>query len=250
LNQSLRIGWLVLLILPTIGLIFLVGGILSRKIGFIIPGGIIFGVGIGLFAGFQSTVIIWAAVIGKTLVGLAFGFVLITLCSALFTAKPAWWALIPFAVIAALGGTFWFTSLRIVDFVLYGVTSVGLVLLFTGVFTRLFGLIIPGCLLVGIGPGVFMAWGTPVEQNGLAQTGLMLVWIALGWGLITLFSRVITDKFTWWPLIPGGVIATVGWGLYIGGNPGNAISFISNTGSVGLIIFGLYLLLLRRGIQR
>jgi hypothetical protein len=41
----------------------------------------------------------------------------------------------------------------------------------------------------------------------------------------------------------------VGWGLYIGGDPENATAFIANTGSVGLIIFGLYLLLLRKGIH-
>ena len=45
-------------------------------------------------------------------------------------------------------------------------------------------------------------------------------------------------------------MAVVGWGLYIGGNPDNASTFISNTGSVALIIIGLYLLLIRRGIQQ
>jgi hypothetical protein len=42
----------------------------------------------------------------------------------------------------------------------------------------------------------------------------------------------------------------VGWGLYIGGNPGNALSFIGNTGSIGLIVFGIYLLLMRRGFHQ
>jgi len=76
------------------------------------------------------------------------------------------------------------------------------------------------------------------------------VCFALGWGLIILFSRVTTQKFIWWPLIPGGLLAVVGWGLYIGGDPHNAVSFIGNTGSIGVIIFGLYLLLLRKGIQK
>jgi len=88
------------------------------------------------------------------------------------------------------------------------------------------------------------------EPSALSRTGIMLVAFALGWGLITVFSRVIKSAFVWWPLIPGGILAMVGWGLYIGGNPENALSFIGNTGSIGLIIFGVYLLLLRRGIQR
>jgi hypothetical protein len=46
------------------------------------------------------------------------------------------------------------------------------------------------------------------------------------------------------------VLAMVGWGLYIGGNPGSALSFIGNTGSLGLIIVGAYLLLLRRSIRK
>jgi len=77
-----------------------------------------------------------------------------------------------------------------------------------------------------------------------------LVVFSLGWGLLILFGRMLTARFVWWPLIPGGIFAVVGWGLYIGGDPGNAMSFIANTGSIGLIIFGLYLLLMRKSIHR
>ena len=37
----------------------------------------------------------------------------------------------------------------------------------------------------------------------------------------------------------------VGWGLTIGGNRGSAMTLIGNTGSISLIIFGLYLILMR-----
>ncbi|NTU75709.1 MAG: hypothetical protein HGA86_06275 [Anaerolineaceae bacterium] len=67
--------------------------------------------------------------------------------------------------------------------------------------------------------------------------------------MITLFSKFITNKIIWWPLIPGGILAMVGWGLYIGGDPDNAASFIGNTGSIALVLVGAYLLLLRRGIR-
>ena len=50
----------------------------------------------------------------------------------------------------------------------------------------------------------------------------MLVWFSLGWILITVFLRLLMKKFIWWPLIPGGILAMVGSGLYIGGNPENA----------------------------
>jgi hypothetical protein len=97
--------------------------------------------------------------------------------------------------------------------------------------------------------GVYFAWSTPEVGNSLVHTGIMLVWFALGWALITLSGRILVHKFIWWPLIPGGILAMVGCGLYIGGDPGNALNFISNTGSIGLMIFGLYLLLMRKGIH-
>jgi hypothetical protein len=40
-----------------------------------------------------------------------------------------------------------------------------------------------------------------------------------------------------------------GFGLYLGGNPNNATTFISNAGSITLIISRLYLLLWRKGIH-
>ncbi len=113
----------------------------------------------------------------------------------------------------------------------------GLVLLFQGAF------------LVTTGPAIYQAWGTRCHLCS-GKTGSMLVILAIGWGLITVSSRVITDKFTWWPLIPAGILAMTGWGLYIGGNPDNALGFIGNTGSIVLIILGIYLLLLRHGISR
>lgn len=191
--------------------------------------------------------------LGKIGVGLlvfAMSWLLIILLSILINHRTAWWAVIPAASIGSLAACFLFTSLRLVDFVLYIATGLGISFLLWGIFTSLFGLIIPGCLLIGIGPGIYIAWGNLGQPNGLTQTGIMLVWFALGWGLITIFSRLLNENFIWWPLIPGGILAVVGCGLYIGGNPSGAATFISNTTAAGLIILGLYLLLLRRGIRR
>ena len=250
MDQMLQTGWLLLLILPGLGLVFLIVGCRSGEKAFLIPG--------SLFAGFGSAV--WAVMmplrgqsiparVGALLAGVAVGWFLLAVLARLFTLKPAWWALIPATAFAALAASFFFSNLRLVDFVLYAGLGVGVILLGSGLVAHLLGLIIPGALLLGIGPGVYLAWGTTQESSSLSRTGIMLVGFAFGWGLITLFSRVITDKFVWWPLIPGGILAMVGWGLYIGGNPDNALSFIGNTGSIALFIFGLYLLLLRRGMQ-
>ena len=135
-------------------------------------------------------------------------------------------------------------------FTFYIGLGIGIALLGSGLHWKLFGLIIPGCLLIGISPGLYFAWGNSNVESGLVNTGIFLVCFALGWGLITVFSKVQTQNFLWWPLIPGGILAMVGWGLYIGGSPANAVGFIGNTGSIGLIIFGIYILLMKRGIQR
>ncbi len=164
--------------------------------------------------------------------------------------ETVFWALIPSYNFLSLGVVFKFTELRFLDFVFYLGLGVAISLLSSGMYWKLFGLIIPGSLLAGIIPGVYFPWADPDVANPLIQTGIMLVWFALGWGLITVFSRVQTQAFVWWPLIPGGILAMVGWGLYIGGNPESAVGFIGNTGSIALIIFGIYILLMKRGIHR
>ena len=251
LEQYARTGWLGLVVPPAVGAIFLLSGMRFRRLGLIIAGAIITGLGMGVFAALNLLAGRGVQVqVGGLLLCFAVSWLVILLASRFFARRVAWWALVPGGILASAGLCFCFTSLRLVDLALYLTLGVGLSLLVWGIARRIFGLIIPGGLLCGIGPGIYLAWGGSAQPNPLAQTGLMLVWFAFGWGLVILFSRMVTAGFVWWPLIPGGVLAMTGWGLYIGGNPGGAASFIGNTGSIGLIIFGLYLLLMRSGIQR
>jgi hypothetical protein len=232
-------------------LILLANAIITRTNRWIISASLLSGVVIGYVLALGPFLSLNP--LGKIGVGLfvfAMSWLLIILLSILINHRTAWWAVIPAASVASLAACFLFTSLRLVDFVLYIAIGLGISFLLWGIFSSLFGLIIPGCLLIGIGPGIYIAWGNLGQTNGLTQTGIMLVWFAVGWGLITIFSRLLNEKFIWWPLIPGGILAVVGCGLYIGGNPSGAATFISNTTAAGLIILGLYLLLLRRGIRR
>lgn len=251
LDQYLHTGWLIYALFPLIGLALIFFASRARRYGWLIPGLLVAGIGLGAFFAF-SPVFSFTLMqkIGCLLLGFAAGWILIGAWFPHPGRRAAYWALIPGGIILGAGLTFFTTRIGILDFVLYCGVFLGLAFLFWGLAERLFGLIIPGALLVTIAPGVALAWQNLAQPNGLTQTGIMLVWFALGWGLITVFSRVITEKFIWWPLIPGGILAVVGWGLYIGGNPGGAASFIGNTGAIGLIIFGVYLLLLRQGIRR
>ena len=251
LDQFLKTGWLTWVVIP-IGLsLVLTAAITSQKMKWIIPACLMLGLGAGAFVGagpvfkfslFQS--------IGAGLIIFSLGWLLIVLFSRLFTHLVSWWALIPAAVLAGAGFAFYLNRVSIVGFAFFIALDLGLVFVIWGYFQRMIGLIIPGSLLITIGPGVYTAWRDLSSPNGLTQTGIMLVWFALGWLLITVLSRAITEKFIWWPLIPGGILGMIGCGLYIGGSPSTAATFLSNTGAIGLIVFGIYLLLLRRGIRR
>ena len=247
----LKTGWLTQLILPVFGIVLIVNAFHYGSSGLMVGGSVLTGLGLAGFVGLSNLLpFSLLGRIGAALLAFGLSWCLITLFSTLMSRPAAWWALIPAAVITGAGLSFFATPPRAVDFTLYIVSLLGAAFLAWGLVRRLFGLIIPGSLLGGIGPGIYIAWGPAGLGNGLARTGIMLVSFALGWGLITLFSRRVTHAFVWWPLIPGGVLAMVGWGLYIGGNPSNAAAFIGNTGSIALILFGIYLVLLRRGISR
>ena len=252
LDQYLHTGWISLAILPTVGVLAYLYGIRLRYEPLIILGGILSGLGVGAVIAFtpigHNPGILWQ--LGNVMQFFGLGWLSVTIATRIFIHRTAWWSLLLAGIFGSLGACLLYTDVGWADLVLYGSLGVALPLIAWGLGAKLVGLIIPGSLVVGAGPGIYMAWGATSEPNGLVQTGVMLVWFAFGWLLITVLSRVIVSRFAWWPLIPGGILAVVGCGLYIGGDPDNALGFIGNTGSIGLMIFGLYLLLMRKGIHR
>ncbi len=250
LDQYIKTGWLNLLILPVCGIVLLGWGMVTHRFGLVISGNLLTGLGIGGFIALSNLFALDLYLrIGLLLVIFALGWGLISVIGFWLFQKVVWWPLIPGGLLAGTGYCF-LTVLNPFNFVLYPVIGLGLAFLAWGLGARLIGLIIPGSLLMGIGPGIYGAWSQPGTGNGLTQTGEMLVWFALGWALITVFSRMMVNRFIWWPLIPGGILAMTGWGFYIGGSPHYALSFIGNTTSVSLILFGLYLLLWRTGLRK
>lgn len=92
--------------LAGLGAILLILGIVKREAGWIIPGGIISGIGWGivaiegptnLFSGLEDG--------GVFMLSFAAGWVLITLLTAVFTDETHWWALIPGGIMALIGAT-------------------------------------------------------------------------------------------------------------------------------------------------
>jgi hypothetical protein len=91
-------------VLLVAGVLFLVAGCMGRRIGFLIPGGIMSGLGLGV-ALITGPL---AASSGETtgavmLLSFALGWVLITPLSAVFADKLIWWPLIPAGVLGLVG---------------------------------------------------------------------------------------------------------------------------------------------------
>lgn len=252
LDQFLQTEWLSLTIVPAAGLMLLSTGLNNRKMGWIIPGLLVSAIGISgvmLFGSLLAETEI-SIRIGWGLVSLSIGFGLILFFSLLYGKKNAWWAFLISGILVGIAYPLVTNRISVFVFIYSICLSTGLAFLAWGFFERILGLLIPGSLLTSIGPGFYLGFISNAGNSELVQVGILLTCFGLGWALITLTSRMINSIFLWWPLIPGGILAVVGWGLTIGGNKGSAMTLIGNTGSIGLIIFGLYLILLRRGIRK
>lgn len=250
LDQRIKTNWLSLALPIFISLILLSWGILSKRRLFLIPGFIMFGLSTAFFILFQHLVKYKTF----TLIGAAIGifslsWLLLFVTLAVIRKSMAWWALFVATISGAVSLNFFIPKQTLLTYVFSISLAIGFVFLIWGTRNRKIGLLIPGLIVSTIGTGLFVAWNDPKDTNGLQQTGTMLVWFALGWILITVISKIFSRKFTWWPLIPGGILTMVGAGLYIGGNPDNALGFFQNTGSIGLIMFGVYLILLKYGMK-
>lgn len=192
----------------------------------------------------------WLIRIRLALMSYGLSWIAIWLFSRKLSKNVLWWPLIPGSILCGAALGFLFSSMQFFDYLFFVGTSLGAGLLIWGIGKKLLGLIIAGSLVLTVSPGIAFSWKWITPVGVLSQIGIMLVWFALGWALITIASRVLTDKFIWWPLIPAGVLAMVGMGLYLGGDPAIASAVLSNSGAMGIILFGLYLTLMRWRIKQ
>jgi hypothetical protein len=130
---------------------------------------------------------------------------------------------------------------------LFIVPALASIFLVWGIFSRQVGLLIPGGVLGGIGLGILLnrwLYGE-VEAGGTESAATFLLAFAAGWGLITLLSALFTEKTHWWPLIPGGILAVIGAGLWMGGVAQQLLRWVGLIWPILLIAAGVYLLLRR-----
>jgi hypothetical protein len=106
LQHWFDIGNFIVLLL---GLGMLAWGSASRSTGWIIPGGVLTGIGLGIMATEGHWFFPGADQGGAFLVCFAMGWIMITLLTGLFTCTQ-WWALIPGGIMAVIGGSLLVTN--------------------------------------------------------------------------------------------------------------------------------------------
>lgn len=188
--------------------------------------------------------------VGIILTCIGIAWLLIFIFTHFFCKRFIWWTIIPAGVILSGGICLLYSTGTVLDFAFYSGIGLGIALLIWGIGAKQFGLIIPGSIILTIAPGINYSWMIGAESNPVSQTGMMLAWFGLGWALITISSRVIRDKFVWWPLIPAGVLEMVGIGLFLGGNPNITVGFLNNSTLMSLLLFGSYIFLLRLNFRK
>jgi len=235
-------------------IIILVAGIREKKITLIIPAAIVLLLslaGLLIFKVLHGIQLPQQLGVASLTVGII--FLAVVALTMLLSKRTAWWAIIPGSLFLAAGICLIAGRDLYFSLVLYLPLGLGIAFMAWGLRANLFGLTIPGALLIGIGPGIYLGWHKQLEESAsasLTSTGIMLVCFALSWGLVILSYRVLKQKFIWWPIIPAGVLFVTGLGLFLGGHPSSSVSFFSNAGSIGLIIIGIYLMLMRREVKK
>ena len=141
------LGNLAVYFLAALGVAFLFAGVLRREAGLMIPGGILTGLGLGVVLASGQFVFLGGDQQGAVfMAAFAFGWLLITLFTAVFTDETHWWPLIPGGIMALISAS----------------------LLFEGQFGNLFSLFafVGPLLLIGLGLIVlFKAFrSSPAEQ--------------------------------------------------------------------------------------
>ena len=87
--------------------------------------------------------------------------------------------------------------------------ALGAVFLAAYFVTRIYGLLIPGCILLGIGLGLIGQGGFSFAFGSLTG-GLGALGLGVGFIAIFVIDWLYTNRVRWWPLIPGGILIVVG----------------------------------------
>jgi len=101
-----------------------------------------------------------------------------------------------------------------------------------------YGLLIPGCLITGIGLSS-LDYGLFNHSSQINTLGL-----GIGFFCIYIIDRINKGKTLWWPLIPGGILTLVG----LSSSPFNLWKYLHIGWPVILIALGLWIIAKSTGL--
>ncbi|GJM39753.1 MAG: hypothetical protein DHS20C20_00350 [Ardenticatenaceae bacterium] len=122
------------------------------------------------------------------------------------------------------------------------VPGLGAMFLAWGILSKNAGLVIPGGILSGVGWGIYAISGPFSIWQGDNEGGVFLIFLGLGFGLITLVTAVFTKETHLWALIPGSIIAFIGFAILFGGALMTVVAFLGKLWPVILILLGISIL--------
>lgn len=117
------------------------------------------------------------------------------------------------------------------------VLLIGLGLLAAFVSMREYGYLVPGGIMTGLGVGILASQGLDLTDE--AAGGVVV--LGLGFGFLSIWviaALARLEENHWWPFIPGGILASVGAALIIGGQAIDLLAYWP----VVLIAIGLVVL--------
>lgn len=251
IENQLKTGWLFYVPIVIFAGVTIRNGLIQKQRKLLLLGIVLITTSMILFAIFELSAINTLQILGVSFLIVGVSWLVFYILANHITAKQDYWCLLVSGLFVGGGVAFLSKNLQFIDFVLWIGVGISVPMLIWGYTRKYFGLIIAGCIILSSGAGVGIAWGeNSNEINSLTRTGVMLITFALGWGGISAISKRFLTKIAWWPLIPAGVLAMSGGGLFIGGGFGSSSQYVGNTLSVALIILGVYVLLLRSGFNR
>lgn len=142
--------------------------------------------------------------------------------------------LAPGVILIVLGALF--LVVQLIDIGEAVVALIGSAFLGAYAFTRQYGFLVPGGIMTGLGFGIIWQGQAAPEEGGVVVIGLGVGFLSIY--VIDLLVR--RASATWWPLIPGGILTTIG--VLIEANRVELLAELEWAWPVILIVIGIIVL--------